>query len=119
MPFRHGLLVPVALAALLVAPVARARLLVETQIPRGPGALAVNARAVLGNPAIRRVVSVWLAHPGARLVIRPPRGVFGRVWADALRSWLVALGIPAERIRIRPALGPGETLLLEARGGRG
>lgn len=105
----------VLVVSLIGAP-AQGRLLRETQIERSPGVLAMNARSVLAEPAIREAVCAWIAHPGARLYLRPPAGAFGRVWATALRSWLVALGIPGERVIIRPPLQHGATLLLEVRG---
>ena len=119
MPFRPAFsrFLAIVMGGLLLAPlgVAHARVLVETQLERTPGAMVLDARSVLANPAIRRSVRVWIAHPGASLVIQPPAGVFGRVWAESLRSWLVALGLPAESIRVRPALERGETLLLVVR----
>ncbi len=104
-----------ALAAALGAPLAHARLLVATRIARSPGGLALGARRLLAQPALRRAVGVWLAHPGARLVLAPPAGVYGRVWAADLRSWLVALGVPAERITIRPGTGRRTALRIEVR----
>jgi hypothetical protein len=108
-------------AALLVAaalgmPSARARLLVATRLPRSPGVLAFGARHLLAEPALRRALAVWLAHPGARLVLAAPAGVYGRVWAGDVRSWLVALGVPAERVAIRPRVRPGSALRIEVRG---
>jgi hypothetical protein len=107
------------LALGVVSPSARARLLVVTRLTRSPGTLALGARGVLTQPALRRAVSVWLAHPGARLVLAPPAGVYGRVWAADLRSWLVALGIPLGRIAIRPGVARGTSLRIEVRDASG
>ena len=106
----------VLLFLVLGVPCARARLLRAGRIVRAPGVLVWGPRRLLEQPVLRRIVGVWLAHPGSRLVLEPPAGVYGRVWAADLRSWLVAFGIPAERISVRPGLRRGAALGIEVRG---
>ncbi len=38
-----------------------------------------------------------------RILIRHPRGEEGVLWAEELRGWLVALGIPSQDIALGPA----------------
>ena len=40
----------------------------------------------------------WLADPQARLVIQHAGSDTGNLWAGELQDWLVALGVPADRI---------------------
>ena len=43
------------------------------------------------------VIRAWQGKPHRRLVIRYPGGEEGLLWANELRSWLVALGVPLEQ----------------------
>jgi len=46
-------------------------------------------------PPLSEVVEAWVRQPDQRLVLRYPGGEEGLLWANELRSWLVALGIPS------------------------
>ncbi|WP_132971413.1 hypothetical protein [Thiogranum longum] len=46
-------------------------------------------------PPLPDVVEAWKGKPDLHLVIRYPGGEEGLLWANELRSWLVALGIPS------------------------
>ena len=61
-----------------------------------------DAAAVLQMPAVNSAVRVLLAHPEGQLVIRYPGGDDGTLWAEELRAWLVALGVPSSRMELRP-----------------
>lgn len=64
-----------------------------------------SGAAVLAMPPLAEVVDAWSKRPGDDIVIRHPGGEGGDVWAAELRAWLVALGIPGERIEL---VGGGE-----------
>ncbi len=64
-----------------------------------------SGAAVLTMPPLAEVVDAWSKRPGDRIVIRHPGGEGGDMWAAELRAWLVALGIPGERIEL---VGGGE-----------
>ncbi len=60
-------------------------------------------------PALKRTVRDYLGPQGSRsdaggrhIVIRHPRGEDGDLWAEELRGWLVALGIPSAAIAVSP-----------------
>lgn len=64
-------------------------------------------------PALRQTVREYLerrSEGGAsgvtggdtRIVIRHPRGEEGVLWAEELRGWLVALGIPSDDVAVSP-----------------
>lgn len=64
-------------------------------------------------PPLRQSVQEWMATPEARLVIRHPGGEEGGLWAGELRAWLVALGVPGERIELAPGAGREDAMALE------
>jgi hypothetical protein len=56
-------------------------------------------------PALKRTVRDYLSQNhkgGQRILIRHPRGEEGVLWAEELRGWLVALGIPSADIAVSP-----------------
>ena len=64
-------------------------------------------------PALKRTVRDYLgrsggqsgsqnAQHGPRILIRHPRGEEGVLWAEELRGWFIALGIPSTDIAMSP-----------------
>ncbi|HEX4299959.1 MAG TPA: hypothetical protein VH327_03730 [Gammaproteobacteria bacterium] len=47
---------------------------------------------------VRAAMADWLATPGARILIRYSGSDAANLWAGELQDWLVALGLPADRI---------------------
>lgn len=64
---------------------------------------------------LRDAVRQWMDQPQAALVIRYPGGEEGGLWAGELRSWLVALGVSAERIELWPGSSRADAVELEVR----
>lgn len=64
-------------------------------------------------PAVNAAVNAWLAEPNARIELRHASGEQGSLWAAELRDWLIALGIPREKIDILPTRLPEDRLELE------
>jgi len=56
-----------------------------------------DGAAMLQMPPLPELVEAWEGQPGQHLLIRYPGGEEGLLWANELRSWLVALGIPLEQ----------------------
>jgi len=54
--------------------------------------------ALIKLAPIHAALADWLADPEARLVIQHASSDTGNLWAGELQDWLVALGIPADRI---------------------
>ena len=55
--------------------------------------------------ALKRTVRDYLSQNdegGQRILIRHPRGEEGVLWAEELRGWLVALGVPSADISVSP-----------------
>jgi hypothetical protein len=66
---------------------------------------------VAGIPVLKETVRAFDARPGRALTIRYPGDEAGLLWAEELRSWLVALGIESSRIVL--AAGARRTDALE------
>lgn len=64
-------------------------------------------------PELNRAVERFERQPNAIMLIRHDPADEGVLWAAELRSWLVALGIPSSRIRLRPQGGTPGQLLVE------
>ena len=89
------------LLALISAPLA----LAETVqiITAADWARPRSGESLVQMPALKSTVREYLGDDergGRRIVIRHPRGEEGVLWAEELRSWLVALGIASEHIRV-------------------
>lgn len=68
-------------------------------------------------PAASGRVYDYLQAPGSHLVIRYAGGEDGQVWAEELRAWLVALGIPSSDLELSPGAERTDRLELLLRGG--
>ena len=71
-----------------------------------------SGESLVRMPALKRTVRDYLDQKrkssqkdqrGQRISIRHPRGEEGVLWAEELRGWLVALGIPSADITVSPA----------------
>lgn len=75
-----------------------------------------TAEAVLAFPGLGPLLEEFERAPDSRIVIRHGGDDEAVLWAEELRSWLVALGVPAARIRLQADLATAEHVLLDARG---
>lgn len=66
-------------------------------------------------PALVEVLEAFGRAPGGRIVIRYPGGEEGVLWVRELRSWLVALGVPSDRIDLLPGSARDDALELTVR----
>ena len=64
-----------------------------------------SGEAVRELPAMRDLMREFDRQPGASVEIRYPGGEAGVLWALEVTDWLVALGVPSDRIR--SAVGSG------------
>ncbi len=64
-----------------------------------------SGESLVQMPALKSTVREYLdeenRHP-RRILIRHPRGEEGVLWAEELRGWLVALGIPSNDVAVSP-----------------
>lgn len=53
-------------------------------------------------PGLNEAIQEWNQHQSGRIQIRHPSGEEGILWAEELRDWLVALGVPSNLIETVP-----------------
>ena len=53
-------------------------------------------------PGLNEAIQAWNRHRGGRIRVRHPSGEEGVLWAEELRDWLVALGVPSNQIETVP-----------------
>ena len=53
-------------------------------------------------PGLNEAIQEWNQHQSGRIQIRHPGGEEGILWAEELRDWLVALGVPSNLIETVP-----------------
>jgi hypothetical protein len=72
-----------------------------------------SAEFILEIPAIRSTISEFNQAEQSRIRIRYPGGDTGNLWNDELISWLVALGVPKNRIESIPGTNERSIIKLE------
>ncbi len=86
---------------LLLAPVAQAANPTVT-ISAIEWARPRHGEVITRLPGLADVVQGLLESPEGRIFVHYPGGEEGMLWAEELRSWLVALGIDSSRIELLP-----------------
>ena len=71
-----------------------------------------NGASVLALPQVRAIVEKFEEHARLSVEIRYPGGDAGRLWAEAVLSWLVAFGIPRQYLTLQPGAGAADRLVL-------
>ncbi len=71
--------------------------------------------SIVKLPGLGALVETVERDAASHLVIRFAGGDEGSLWAEELRSWLVALGLPSARVMLEPGLPQPDRLLLELR----
>ena len=71
-----------------------------------------NTEAVLSLTAVRDLLDTYREDKRHRITIRHPGGDYGDAWAQELRDWLVALGIPSAQVLLEPGSGGQDRIIL-------
>ena len=77
-----------------------------------------SGERVVAYEALQKLVRLLDQHAAAVVNIRYAGGDDGQLWAEELRGWLVALGLPGDRIRLRTGLPYRDRLILETEQGK-
>ena len=72
-----------------------------------------GGESLVRMPALERTVRAYLGGDARRILIRHPRGEEGILWAEELRGWLVALGVPSEDVSLSPESSREDAVELE------
>jgi hypothetical protein len=74
----------------------------EWNVPR-------TTETILAMPALQKTIQAYRISREGQIQIRYPGGDEGTLWANELRSWLVALGIASKHIDLLPgSRDPGQ-----------
>ena len=103
---------------LLLAPVAQAANPTVT-ISAIEWARPRHGEVITRLPGLPAVVRGLLESPERRIFIHYPGGEEGMLWAEELRSWLVALGIDSSRIELLPGTQNPDAIELSLGGSSG
>lgn len=76
-------------------------------------AVPKKASTLILMPAIRKSMQKLEKEPRSSLTIRYPGGDEGTLWANELRSWLIALGLVSSRIDLVPGSPKSNIIELE------
>lgn len=74
-----------------------------------------SGEVVRDMPPVAAAVRALQAETGQRLTLLYPGGESGELWAAELRDWLIALGVDADAVTVRPGAPESDTLLLRVR----
>ena len=72
-----------------------------------------DGRAVAQMEPLAKAVSHWSQDTAGHLIIRYPGGEEGLLWAHELRSWLVALGVPSQKLELLAGSQQADRIELE------
>ena len=70
----------------------------------------------VAHPVYNAVLERYLARKPAEVILAHAGGAEGSAWADAIRGWLVALGIPGPRIRMDPGVAEAGRMRIRVEG---
>lgn len=96
----------------MVPPVVHTAAPRETLLSADEWARPRSGERVLELAPVRDIVTTLLESPHDVLVVGYPGGEAGALWASELRDWLVALGLPRERIELRPGSARDDLVVL-------
>lgn len=71
-----------------------------------------DGRTILALTPIRILLGRFDEVQPHRVIIRYPGGDLGNAWGLELRDWLVALGVPLERLVLEPGSGASDQVVL-------
>ena len=72
-----------------------------------------KASTILAMPAIQKSMVKLQRNVNSFLKLKYPGGDEGTLWANELRSWLIALGLSSDRIELVPGSAISTTIELE------
>ena len=76
-----------------------------------------SGAALAQHEGLARLVQAFEREPDRVIVIAHGTGEDGQLWAEELRSWLVALGVSSARLQLESRPGLHEALILDVRAG--
>lgn len=99
-------------AAALSAPTAAAATGPECAVSAEEWSRPRSAAMVVALPGVRACVARWQQDPRQRLVLVHAASEEGALWANELRDWLIALGVPGAQLTLRAVGADAERVRL-------
>jgi hypothetical protein len=85
----------------------------ERTVARADWSAPATVEAAARRPALNGVLAAYLGERGQWVRIAHGGDTRGSAWAAEVRGWLVALGIPGQRIRMDPGMASPDQLVLD------
>lgn len=62
-----------------------------------------SASVVKSYPAVQQLMQAWLRSPESQYIeLRYPGGEEGSLWAQEIKDWLIATGVPSQKLQVYP-----------------
>lgn len=74
--------------------------------------LSRHGERILTIDAIAETIRVWMTDQSQRIELQYPGGEEGELWVHELMDWLVALGVPSDRLVAVPGSGQEDIIRL-------
>lgn len=97
-----------AFIALFTSPAGATEYIARDQWPAIQRGIQITQFARLAG-----IVNEFDRQPDSNIVILYPGGAAGQGWAEEIRDWFVALGIPSRNLALRPGSGQPGSLVLQ------
>jgi hypothetical protein len=75
--------------------------------------LSRHGDRILDINGIAETVRSWMTDPAQRIELQYPGGEEGELWVHELMDWLVALGVPSDRLVAAPGSGQEDIIRLQ------
>lgn len=75
-------------------------------------AIPRHGERLLKLPALKRLFSQWHANSEQVIEISYPGGEQGELWVRELQDWLIALGVPSDKLRVVAGSGGKDLIKL-------
>jgi len=73
--------------------------IVQTELRAEQWDMPRQGERLLRLPALKQLITQWQRQPQKLIEIRYPGGEEGDLWVNELMDWLVALGVPSDKLR--------------------
>ena len=72
--------------------------MIQTELKAEQWDMPRQGERLLRLPALNHLIKQWQQQPNKLIEIRYPGGEEGELWVNELMDWLVALGVPSDKL---------------------
>lgn len=84
----------------------------EQRITRPQWPQYANGPNIAALTQVQKILSGFDEKPGTEIIVRYPGGADGIQWAEQMRNWFIAYGVPMDYLKMEPGSGAPDLLLL-------